>query len=719
MARRRDKGPATRKPPEAGDRVGWRWLVAIFLVAVAYRALCFWSVGDHPLLRRPAIDAGQHDAWARRIAGGDWLGHGPDDVFKPPMYPTFLGLLYKVFGRHIALAQWVQYGLGAASCLLVAVLAGRLLGPRAGRVAGFVSAAYAPYVFFESQLLTPALSMLLNVGALAVLTAGEGRPGRWRWAAGGALIGLSAGVRPDVLLPAGLVVAYLLLRGRPGWRRWALDAAYVSAPVLAVVLAIGARNVHVGGQFVVVSSNGGINLYVGNARGADGVTAVPVGLRWERLVARVPQAVLERPGDTSRRWMRAAWREVRAAPGEAAARLARKALAFWNAREFRNNICYHYLARAAWPLRASPGQFAVVAPLAVLGLVCLWRRGGGRERTAWTVIVLWVAGYWAVGIVFFVTARFRLPAVPLLIVAGSWALVELGEAARRRRWRGLAWRLGVVAAAGAVCWPPWLGSAREGWARDEVNLGNSLRAGGDVRGAQAAYRAALALAPDDPDAHYLLGLTFVGQRPHEALEHLEAARRVMADAPDVLLALAQVHARLGHRDRAREAASALIELGYTSNLRPKRAAVATAHILMARLDPASEGHSWQAAWATDARTAAEAAFLRRRELPRVLDTFEREARSAPWDWYSQANLGMALLDQGRAGEAVAAFRRAVRLAPERDMLRMHLARALIAAGQRDEAARLLQRLLRDLPDGPARRQVEALRSRLRTTRPGR
>ena len=68
--------------------------------------------------------------------------------------------------------------------------------------------------------------------------------------------------------------------------------------------------------------------------------------------------------------------------------------------------------RESWPLRWCPFQFALVVPLAACGLAGLWRGGGARERRAAAFCALWVGGYWAVGVAFFVTARFRLPAVP-------------------------------------------------------------------------------------------------------------------------------------------------------------------------------------------------------------------------------------------------------------------------------------------------------------------
>jgi len=700
-----------------GQKIGRRWLVVIFLFALAYRGLCFYDTREHQLYCHPVVDAEYHHAWAERIMAGDWLGYGPDDVFKPPLYPYFLAGLYSVFGLHIAVVQWTQYVLGAFSCVLLALLAARLLGRATGRVAGLISAGYAPYVFFESQLLTPGVSIFLSLAALLVLIPPAGRPGYGRLAVAGLLFGLSAGFRPDVLLPALLVLGYLLFESRPmPLGRLATCVSCAALGVAVVVLPITVRNYRLTGQFIPISANAGINFYVGNASGADGVSAVSVGLRWERIVARVPQDVLEKPATSSRWWMRTALGEMAKTPVSAILRLGRKALAFFNRREFRNNICYHFMQRASWPLGRSPVQFAVVLPLAVCGLIAMFRSGDRRQRRAFSLCLWWTAGYFVVGVVFFVTARFRLPAVPLLILPAAWGLIQIGTVIRRRQWKMLLGYGAVVAGVGLLSWPMWFGRPEDGWVRDYVNLANSLRTSGDERGALEAYRKALTYRSDDPDAHYMVGRILLVRYPIVAAEHLEEARTVVPDSPDVLLALAQAQLAVGKVDPARQNLEELLRVASTSNLMPRRSAWATAHIILADLDLSAARKHWEKAWSIDRRTTAEASFIRRREYGRVLETFRAVAREDFWNWYAHANYGMILLATDQPEKAVVAFGRAVKLAPQREPLRFHLARALLRAGRKEKALRLLDQLLDELSPCAFRDQVETMRAGISTAK---
>ena len=708
------KSPAHTLDITGGQRIGRWWLLAILLVAIAYRVACFCEAGGHPLFRFPVVDAQYHDEWAKRMAAGDWLGHGPDDVFKPPLYPGFLAVMYSVFGRSIRLIQWSQHILGAFSCVLLAILGGRLVGRKAGIIAGLIAAGFAPYVFFELQLLTPALSLFLNLAAIIlVLPSWKGRC-YGRLLAAGLLFGLSMGFRPDVVVPASLVLLYLVFENRhmPS-RQLAVRVSCLLVGGLVIILPIIMRNYHLTRQFIPVSSNSGINLYVGNSADSDGISAVPVGLRWERLICRVPQEVLEKPATASRWWAGAARHEIMADPAAALSRLGRKALAFFNRREFRNNLCYHFMQQVCRSLRVSPFQLALILPLAACGLVGLWCSGSPTLRRTSVLCLLWVGGYWVLGVAFFVTARFRLPATSFLILPAAWALVDSVDAVRRRQWRTLAACVAVTLSAGMICWPQWFGAPEDGWVRDNVNLSGSLSAAGEQGKAMEACRRAIEIEPQDPDAHFLLGRMLLPGDPAEALKHFDLARKSIPDSPSLLLAIGQVYLQIGDLSQARQTLQELLNLSEKINMWPKRAAWATAYILMAKIEPLQAEEHWEKAWSIDSSTAAEAAFLQRRELPRVLKIFQAEALEKTWDWYSQANLGMALMESDRADEAVEVFRKAAQLAPDREGIPFQLACALLQAGRKEDAVLILERLAGELPPCGLRDQVNAMRARIR------
>lgn len=695
-------------------RTGWPWLIVLFVVALVYRVLALHVIGDHPLLLEPVVDAGQHHAWAERIVAGDWLGQGPDDVFKPPLYPYLLAIVYSVFGPDIRTIQWLQAISGAVSTLLIAQLGGTLLGRRAAVLAGLIAALYAPFVFFELQLLTPSISLLLNVFGLVLLVRAWSSGRRSVLLGAGLIFGLSALARSDMLLPLFLVL--LMLLGLDRQLRLGHRLKRIGWIWLGVVLAITPvtiRNFIVTGDLIPVSSNAGINFYVGHVAG-DGLHAVPVGIHWERLIARVPQSVLVNPAVASQWWVDQTFGALSEQPAaRTLENIGRKLLAFFNAREIRNNIDYQFLQRDHWLLQVPFFQFGLLLPFAALGMVFLVReKRSAGERMALVLCIGWIGGGLLLGLIFFVNARYRIAVMPVLILVAAWGLIRFREMLVRQDWANLRFAGIVVIVVSVVSWPPWLGSTDEDWAHDYINLGNSHRDAGRLAEAQVAYESALRLSPLDPDANYLLGQLWQSRRPDRALPYLETARSVVPDSPDVLLALGLGSMELRRPDRAEDAFEAILDVSRNSNLWPKRSVWARAHLMLATLKPTQADLHREQAWSIDPATTAEASFIAGVDMVRVSEVFRTLAIQKPWSWYDQANYGMALLRMGESDAAVKQLQRAAELAPDSMMLRFHLGRALLLAGELETAGVTLSGLRNDLPGGDLRRRVDRLLAEL-------
>src|SRR5512143_3400803 len=120
MSSPRRRGPA-QPVPESGpvrtDAPFLRYALSIYVVALAVRLLHIWLLGRSPFFDALMGDARGYDEWARRIAGGEWIGS--DVFYQAPLYPYFLGVLYKIFGHSLVAVRLVQALVGAGSCALV------------------------------------------------------------------------------------------------------------------------------------------------------------------------------------------------------------------------------------------------------------------------------------------------------------------------------------------------------------------------------------------------------------------------------------------------------------------------------------------------------------------------------------------------------------------------------------------------------------------------
>jgi tetratricopeptide (TPR) repeat protein len=420
------------------------WLVGV--LALAVRLLHAHFVAQTPFFEGPVIDAAVNRGLALQLASHDDTGAA---FYQPPLYAGFLSVLYRAGLKGAWSVACVQALLGAIACVLLVQL-GRRLASRpdssraVGLVTGFAAALYGPFVLFDLELLPPCVVQLLLAGAL-LLALRRGPVG-----APDALLGLVLG-----LATTGWTLSALFAPGC-WWlraRRWPLRRGWLAALVVAAALlplAVTARyNARHGAPGVVVSYNLGINLWLGNnERWRDTWRARP-GAEFEPELERPDRHGVTTPAERSSYFARQVWKEVQSRPLAFAARTAEKLSYVFVGRELRRDQDVQLLRDASPVLRALLWEhglafpFGVVAPLALLAA---WRRRAEPELRALTATV----GLYALVLaVFFVSSRYRLPLVLVLLPLAVDQAVELLTA------RPVAWSpVGAVAACAVLAnWP--------------------------------------------------------------------------------------------------------------------------------------------------------------------------------------------------------------------------------------------------------------------------
>src|SRR3989442_15363182 len=106
--------------------------LVIFGVAFTLRIVHIWQMRNAPFFTLLMGDARSYDEWAQRIAGGDWIGR--DVFYQAPLYPYFLGAMYRIAGRSLMVVRIAQAVLGSSSCVRVGAAAQRLFSAPAGRL---------------------------------------------------------------------------------------------------------------------------------------------------------------------------------------------------------------------------------------------------------------------------------------------------------------------------------------------------------------------------------------------------------------------------------------------------------------------------------------------------------------------------------------------------------------------------------------------------------
>ena len=400
------RGSRNRRTRSGGSAPSLRgssiyWLIGILVVSAVMRIVYLQEVRQAPDFSAPEVDAGFHDYWARGLAFGDWslpeVKADPEirtsAYFRPPAYPYFLAAIYSVAGPGYLAPRIVQMLLGLLSVFLAYLVMRRWVGEAVGLIAAALVGSYWILIYYEGEFLEGPL-MVLGILGLTYLLLGWTRWLGWKHAIlAGLVCGLSALVRPNALLflPAVAAWAWWMSRRRNDRRFLTVGIPGLALGMAVAILPVTIRNYAVSGEFVWITSNAGINLYLGNNERADGrIQGEIPGLGpfdtcfdYPPLVAKL-EAKLGRnltDGEVSDYFTDLALDYMRAHPLDVVRLLARKTLLFWGPLEVSHNKVEEAERDHSPLLSALPVRFSVAFALALLGGALLWiaRSGKGGE----------------------------------------------------------------------------------------------------------------------------------------------------------------------------------------------------------------------------------------------------------------------------------------------------------------------------------------------------
>ncbi len=732
------------KPVDQRHGVRDVWpLLLVLLLGLVLRGAYLGELVHTPDFAVPLADAAFHDYWARALATGNWAppeGNADPRIpatpyLRPPGYPYFLALVYLLAGpgNYVAV-RIVQMSLGLVSAVLAYRLGRKLLGRGAGLLAALFLCTHWAFLYYEGELQEPCLLVLLGLLMVLAFQAWAARPAPWRAVLAGLLLGVFALVRANILLfalPAAVWMVWVL-RGQGDRRRAISSSVSLLVGVALPIAPVTVRNYAVARDFVLISSNGAINLYIGNNERSDGYTArIPElyeltgentwsWFNYGKIVGGL-EAQAGRPlkySEVSAHFRGKALTYLREKPLRCLGLAAKRGLLFWGPAEVANNKEVHFERRFSRWLRWLPG-FPLAAATAALGLLILWRERRGRlppTTVQWppvVLIVLLVLVWFASFVPFLVAERFRVVIAPFLAVLGGYGVSRLGRWAVAREWRRLA--------AWSVAGVGLLTIAEVNWARYDpqpsawhMARGDGFAQRGEWDHAVAEYSRAIELKPTYLAAREVLASVLYHQgRLDEALQQYQA---LLEWTPDDPKAHNNVGGLLLDLDRPGEA-----EQAFSRSLRldPSAAGVhinrGTALMRSGRLDEAIE--AYRAALAADPRLALAyynlgLALTAQGAAAEAVAAYRAALELEPLYTEARVNLGVLLAGQGEVDAAIAEYRAVLARDPTCFEALYNLAAALGGKGQVDEAAALLRQALHVRPDNDhARRALQALEQR--------
>ncbi|HEX7500812.1 MAG TPA: glycosyltransferase family 39 protein, partial [Polyangia bacterium] len=400
--------------------VSWRSLGILFACALVIRLVHVLAMTASPYFTHPVVDAGDYATMGWSLA----RGHGyPEAIFwHPPGYPCFLGAIWWLVGASFLAPRLVQACLGAVNVVFIAWLGGHFFGRSVGMASGAAAAVYGMLIYFDGELLPPTLAILAILATViaAVLAAQTNR--RAAWACTGVLGGLSGTiVATSLVVP---ILAAVVARKRAPWVL--LGTTLAIAPVTA-------RNLIHGHELIPLSSNGGINFWIGNNPQYDQMVGIRPDVEWQRLTQEPARAGVRGQAAASRYFVYKSLAWAAAEPWAFARLQAHKLRQLISGDEiFRNQAIYParlespVLGLLLWKMPFFAVPFGLLLPLAAVGLWVGWRRA--------RFLAALVLGLSLTVMAFFVTARYRMVLVPFLLIFAAQAVRWfVAEADKRQR----------------------------------------------------------------------------------------------------------------------------------------------------------------------------------------------------------------------------------------------------------------------------------------------
>jgi len=354
-----------------------------------------------------------------------------------------------------------------------------------------------------------------------------------------------------------------------------------------------------------------------------------------------------KPSESAAYWFRRGLEFVREEPGAFAKLIGKKMI--WSVHNTEARCSFNiYLERRLVPvLRLLGLPFSILGGIGLYGWICARRRRIPGE----SVLGIYVVSVFLSLIIFSVSSRYRVPAVPVMAVYAGFGLVHLAHIVRTLDVRGMV--LPAVCLLGthliSLIPYPMLTITPSGY----NNIGVALARQNRFEEAITYYRLALRTKPDYAAAYNNLGVAFMSLGKFtEAERYFRNAVRLRPRDVSFRIGLADALARQGKVE------AALAEYKTAVRLRPDSPGV---RLVLGRF------------------------LIERGHTKEAVVHFAAIARLRPDDPLAHFNLGTLLGQLGRTDDEIKCYRRALALSPQMGEAHANLAIALYAKGLYNEA----------------------------------
>ncbi|OGS23042.1 MAG: hypothetical protein A2252_07950 [Elusimicrobia bacterium RIFOXYA2_FULL_39_19] len=414
-------------------------LPLIFCISVLVRLIYYYEVKEDIFLKYLIIDADFYNQWAVSIVNGGILGES-GVYYQDPLYAYFLAVIYKIFGlNNYFVVRIIQIFMDSTTCIMMFLISERLFNNKNLSIIASLLYCFSPVLIFYTVLLDKTtLSLFLIAWSLLYLIKAIQEQNIKNYFYAGLLLGACTLIRGNIMIFVifSLIGIFVKIHKNYLLKTVLIYIVLFLIGVLIPITTVTLRNVIIGKDFVVISANSGLNLFIGNNKNASGSYYEPYDIQgvpdeeletsW-RAAERLSNKRYTKASEVSNYWFNEALEYIVLNPQKHMVLLLKKFYLIFSSFEIAETYSFYYFKNISTVLKI-PISFGLFIAAGILGIYM-----NSKKSNNSLIIKIFIFSYIISMLIFFVTGRYRIPLLIGLIPFSSLFIVELYKLIRNKK----------------------------------------------------------------------------------------------------------------------------------------------------------------------------------------------------------------------------------------------------------------------------------------------
>jgi len=426
-------------------------ILLIVLFALILRLWCLSELRSSTYLGNIRMsDTKSYHEMALSLISGGYDNSRP--FWQAPFYPFLLAVFYRVLGHSFLAVQLFHIFIGCLNCYLLFLLAEKIFNRRTALLSLMIAAFYFPFILFDTQALSTNIIIFLNLLALIYLERFVESGRHFFLITASFCLGASIISHGLSIFTIPVVAVWILKRMSRKISKDFDNHPFRTVIIFFVIVSIAPaivsfRNILLSKEFTFISSNSGINLYIGNHPDFETKFNIRNGVEWRALRLEALSAGASTPAEDNRYFLEQTIKNVISHPFAVLFTGLKKIIISFSGDETSRNFSIDPLRKHSKAARVLLWKWKIfgvtvfafptglIVPFSIMGLLIFSLNKVKSKRVFFNGILPGLVAFSHIFgmILFFPCTRYRLPVVVLLIPYASYCIFRIYDASLEAR----------------------------------------------------------------------------------------------------------------------------------------------------------------------------------------------------------------------------------------------------------------------------------------------